>query len=205
MNHLLSRLSKPALVALSLIGGLLFIIVLNPPHDLCSTQLETFKEEMEHYLFINKTKQKKNKEKLKSGFQKDFDYCQSSNNIGGCYEFFFNLRNTLRSFDAVSNECKPSIVQLREVKETLWETAELMVKIAWGGKPPKGIYDKYSWMDTSDMSLFCHIKQLIQDLYPDKEWGTFFEQMRKELPGANQLSRKRTWELMILSDNCAQF
>ena len=205
MDNFLSKFSKPTLIAVSLIGGILFIVISDPPHTLCTTQQEIFKEEVGNYLFIDGAKQQKAKGTLKSGFQKDIEYCRSSNRAGGCYEFFFNLRDMLRSFHTVSNECKKSVGGSSEVRVALWEIVELMVRIAWGGTPPRGIYDKYSWMDTSDMNLFCNIKQLIKDLYVDKNWVEFRERMIKELPGADQLSRQRTWELMILSDDCAQF
>ena len=172
MDHLLSKLSKPALVAISLIGGILFIVASDPPHNLCTTQLETFKEEVGKYLFIDRVKQKKAQGTLRSRFQKDIEYCRNSNSTGGCYEFFFNFKDMLRNFNTVSNECKKPVGHLKELKEALWETVELMVRIAWGGKPPRGIYDKYSWMDTSDMHLFCSIKQLNKDLYVDKNGST---------------------------------
>lgn len=205
MNQFLSRLSKSAIVALTLIGGVLFIVLSNPPHSLCDTQVNFFKEDVGDYLFVDKLKQQKSKGTLKSKFQKNMEYCRGSNATGGCYEFFFHFRNMLKALNSVSHECQESVGAIKEVKSSLWETIELMVRIAWGERPPKGIYDKYSWMDTSDMNLFCHIKSLNQSLYPEKRWVDFREKMMRDLPGADQLSRNKVWELTIFSDNCVQF
>lgn len=205
MNHFFSQLSRPAIVSLALIGGVLFIVLSDPPHDLCHTQINSFKEDVGEYLFIDKVKNQKYKGTLKSKFQKDIEYCQNSNSTGGCYEFFFKFRTMLRALNTVSQECQKPVGAIKEVKDSLWKTVEIMIRIAWGEQPPKGIYDKYSWMDTSDMNLFCQIKSLNQRLYPEKTWVSFREKMMKELPGTNQLSRNKVWKLTILSDNCSQF
>lgn len=205
MNTFFSQIPKPLLAALLLMGGIVLMILSNPPHHLCLTQLESFREEVGDYLFINKVKQQKIKEELKSGFQKDMMYCQNSNSPGGCYEFFFNFKKMLQSLNTVSSECQPSVGALKEVKTSLWKTLELMIKIAWGHQPPKGIYDKYSWMDLSDMSLFCRVKDLIQRLYPKNSWEKFQGQVMKELPDSKSLPREKVWELTILSDNCTRF
>ena len=205
MDDFLSRVPKPILVVVCISLCILFIIIHDPPRTLCTTQLEAFKEEVGTYLFIDPLKQSQAKDELKSGFQKDRDYCQNINSAGGCYEFFFNLKNMLRNLDAVSSECQSSMGKLKEVKQALWETLDLMVRIAWGGTPPQGIYDKYSWMDTSDISLFCQVKRFYQSLYPPKAWKDLQENTLKSLPGTESLSPERIWEFSILSDNCTQF
>ena len=79
-----------------------------------------------------------------------------------------------------------------------------MVRIAWGDKPPRGIGEKYGWMDASDMSLFCNIKRINQKLYSEKQWVDFRERMMKELPGSQKLLREQVWQLTILSNDCSQ-
>ncbi len=204
MNNFFSKLSQPVLVTLCLVGGVLLIVLMDPPHNICTSQMEVFREDIGQYLFVDKAKGQKLGGMPRSGFQKDIQYCRNSNSTGGCYEFFFNFRDILRSFRLVSNECKRGIGQVKELKDAFWETIELMVRIAWGDKPPRGIGEKYGWMDASDMSLFCNIKRINQKLYSEKQWVDFRERMMKELPGSQKLLREQVWQLTILSNDCSQ-
>ena len=205
MEAFLSRIPKSLLMVFLLVGGVLLIVVSDPPHNICMAQLESFKEDVGEYLFVNPAWRREKKEVFQSGFRKDIQYCRNSNSTGGCYEFFFNFKNMLRHLNTVSSECQASVGQLKEVREALWEILNLMVRIGWGGQPPKGIYDKYGWMDLSDMNLFCRIRYLSQELYPEKDWIEFRKQIMGELPGAESLNRQQIWELSLLSEDCTRF
>ena len=125
MNNFFSKLSQPVLVTLCLVGGVFLIVLMDPPHNICTSQMEVFREDIGQYLFVDKAKGQKLGGMPRSGFQKDIQYCRNSNSTGGCYEFFFNFRDILRSFRLVSNECKRGIARSRNSKTLFGKSLNL--------------------------------------------------------------------------------
>lgn len=195
------QLSKTALALLVIAGGVLALVIFNPPHTVCDAQRDAFKESQKSFLYLDE----KNKVKKKTKFEEMYALCKSTNTPGGCYELFMDLKRLLADLKNVPRECGSNIGSLSEVKKAIWESTELLVRMAWGEKPPETYYEKFAWLDSADIALFCSLKSTIENLYGIEEWTRFREKMFTALPGSKDLPRNQVWETMILSVNCAKY
>lgn len=198
---MIAQLSKTALAILLIAGGVLAIVIFNPPVTVCDAQKEAFKESQKKFLYLDE----KQKAVKKTKYADMYALCKSTNTPGGCYELFRDLKHMISDLKNVPRECGSAVGEMTEVKKAIWESAELLVRIAWGFKPPQTYYEKFSWLDSADMALFCQLKDTAENLYGANSWTNFRERMFNELPGAKELPRNQVWENMILSVNCAKY
>lgn len=201
MNQFFQSLSRGTFALIVIGGGILFIIILNPPHTLCDSELESFKEKQSTFLFTNK----KNKSEKTPRQEKLLNQCKISNSPGGCYQYFFEMRKLYNTLNSVPSECIGKVTGLSAVKASLVDTVTLMVKIAWAEKPPETYYEKFNWLDPAAISLFCRLKYLVTESYGKKFWDQFQETVMLSNAGAKEISRTQVWEKSLFSVNCSQY
>jgi len=201
MDKFLAQFSKNALAVMAITGGIIFIILADPPRSICHAQIEVIKEAQKKFLYPDEN----SKIAKTTKYQAQRDRCKGSNNPGGCYEFFQNIKALLQDFNAVSNECGSAIGRVSEINKALWEPAELLVRLAWGEKPPPSYHEKFGWLDAADINLFCKLKARLSYVYGEPAWNNFRERMMNELPGAKDLTRNQVWEMALLSENCSRY
>lgn len=193
----LSAIPKGLFVAIILIGGVTLILLANPPHTVCDSQIQIFHKSIGDILFQDK------KYQIPKILQLE-DECRGTNSPGGCYELFHALRALRRALSDVPEQCYAKVGNLPEVKRALHKDLQLMIQLAWGGKPPATIYDRNSWLDYSDLSLFCGLKSDFTKIYGEDNWQEFFEQTRATLPGANQFAEDEALRRTIIYNDCRQ-
>jgi len=201
MNGGWKSLSKGMIAFLAIAGGILFIILNEPPHSVCDSQVEVFRKSQERFLFLNK----KAKAIKTTRYEELRDLCKNSNNPGGCYEYFQEMRTLLADLANFTGECASTSGKIREVKRALWETSELMVRAAWGDSPPAMYSAKFAWLDVADMSFYCKLKARIELTYGADAWAQFREGLFAKLPGVKGLNRSQIWELSLFSENCSRY
>lgn len=197
----LKSLSKTTLAALAIGLGIGFILLSDPPHTVCDSQLEVFRKSQAGVLFPP-TDQKAIKT---SQIERGVTDCKATNAPGGCYRLFLDLRKLLSDLGSVPEECRGSVSDITEVRKAIWNNLDLLIRIAWGAKPPQTYLDKYNWLDPADLSLFCSLKRAAELYYGDSAWVDFRERYFSDLPGSADLPRTQAWELMLLSVNCSQY
>lgn len=202
MDRLFSLVPKGLLAALIVGAGILYFVLLyDPPHTVCESQLEIFREAQKHFLFLDEAR----KAITTTKYQSLIRQCRSTNNPGGCYELFEETKMMLRDLQAVPSDCLSRAGDIEEVKTALKEMIDLLVRLAWGEKAPATYYEKFAWLDTADISLYCKLQQQIKDTYGTKEFEDFRERMFQELPGADKMSRNDIWDMTIFSVNCGRY
>ena len=202
MDRFLTLLPKNILAAVAILGGIFVIILIQPPHGVCDAQIEVIKKAQRSFLW----REKPNSEILKTT---KYEYlrgrCKGSNDPGGCYELFRGVKLLLQDMDSLSEACGSTAGSVTEVKKALWETTELLVRLAWGEKPPASYNAKFGWLDVADVTLFCKLKARVSGVFGEPAWTAFRERMMRELPEATTLTRNQIWELSLLSENCARY
>lgn len=201
MEKILATFPKNLIVILAIAGGTLFIILTDPPHTVCESQLAVLKKNQLNFLY----KDPKSKIQKITKYQRLRDHCKVTNNPGGCYELFQEMRMLLQDLSAVPGDCASSAGEVPEVKKALWETSDLMVKLAWGASPPAAYHNKFGWLDTADISLFCRLKNRITIAYGESSWTAFREKLMLDLPGAKDLPRNQVWDMSVFSENCTRY
>jgi hypothetical protein len=201
MDRIFSIIPKWFLATAVIGGGIAFLVISNPPHTVCESQIEVFQDAQKRFLFVDKVK----KTTIPAKYRMLVDHCKITNNPGGCYELFQEMKIMLKDSQSVPSDCASTWGDLAEVKKSLWEVEELLLRLAWGEKPPTTYYQKFGWLDTADVSLYCQLKTAISRTYGEESWDQFREKMFKELKGADKMSRNEIWDMTLYSENCARY
>jgi hypothetical protein len=201
VKRIFSLLPKGVIAFLAIVGGIAYIIISSPPHTVCDSQIEVFRKTQQSFLFLNPKK----KGIKTTKYEILRDNCKATNNPGGCYELFQELKTMNRDLETLPKECSSAVGSVTEVKRAIWESAELMVALAWGEKPPSTYYSKFGWLDRADISLFCSLKARATGLFGESQWNSFRERVFKTLPGAAEMARNQIWDMSILSENCTRY
>lgn len=201
MDQFFKSLPKSVLAFLIISAGIAFFIIIDPPHTLCDSQLEVFKKNQQGFLYTNP----KNKSEETPRQEKMLNQCKISNSPGGCYEYFLGLKGLLKDVRTVPDECLSELGDLGSFKKTVWEGISLLADLAWGEKPPETYFEKFGWLNTADVSLFCHLKNTAVTIYGREEWKSFREKKMLSHKGAENMDRKTIWEKTMFSVNCSEY
>lgn len=183
-------------------GGILVIVLSQPPHSVCDSQMEILRETQRKFLYKERPKSKVLKT---SNYQYLHDRCRDNASPGGCYELFQEVKTLLDDLETVTHECAPTAGAITEVKKALWDTEDLLVRLAWGGAPPAAYHAKFGWLDRADVTLFCKLKTRLISTYGEPAWNSFREKLMLDLPGAKDLARNQSWDMSLFSENCARY
>ena len=200
LNQFLS-LPKSIVAVVVLTGVILFMVLEDPPHSVCRTQIENFKTSQKGFLY----KDPAIKTRKKPLLDLMIATCKKNNSPGSCYGLFSKARKFISDFKLVSVSCRKDFAGLSAVRKKLFSLYSLMIRLAWGDKPPTAYQDKLGWFSDVDLSLFCLIKKEILYFYGSAELKAEGPKIFKKLPGAESLSLKKIKELSILSENCAHY
>jgi hypothetical protein len=201
LDEVLAKLSKRTIVTLALIGGVAFIVISDPPHTLCDSQLEAFTKSQKGFLLINPDRPGE-KTPL---FKRLVEQCKAANSPGGCYELFLQMRGMLAKSKTVSVKCTKQLGETALFKNTVLGVAGLMMKLAWGDKPPLSYYEKFGWLDNADIALFCELKTRAGNTIGGQVWNDFVSTTMVALPGAETMNRDKIWGLSLASANCNKY
>ena len=196
----LYKLPKPV-IALLLIGGAIAFIILNdPPHTFCDTQLEHFQSLQKGILY----KDSGDFHKEKSILNRKYQACQDISAPGTCYEYFAYLKRLLKDFRVLSSNCKPIIFSQAPVKSALSSALTLITALAWREEVLTGRVSKYNWLNRSDMHLFCDIKRKYIQHYGMPAYENLENQILSRLPSENK-NQKLLLKWSILSESCLKY
>ncbi len=189
------RFSKTVIAIFGLTIGLGFILLSNPPHTPCASQLEQLKSKYTP-AFILDTSSRYQKT---TGFRRAFLYCKEANSPGGCFTLFHSVERLLSELTAVQANCFEHVSGISEFRDPMWSTATLLAESAWKNRSNR---EPYAWLDRSHLSLFCKIKNHLIRLNGQTRWDNFREEILKTLPGTENVQRAEIWRKSIFAINC---
>jgi len=198
MNDFINSLPRWALVGGALALGLVFILITNPPHTACDSQLEIFQKSETPFLYPDSSK----KFADQTLFQKSIQTCKDQNLPGPCFQFFEGLRLLIKDIKTVSLECRPKIVQSDLVSSALWLSLTAIFEIAWGPTPPKSYYEKTGWLDNVHINTFCDLQKVVRENFSEDDWVQFREKVLQSLPQASSLGRGEVWNRSLFTLKC---
>lgn len=201
MDAILRIIPKNLIAFVAIVGGILFIVLSQPPHTICDSQLEVIQKAQQRFLY----KDPKSKKIKTTKYETLYEHCKVTNNPGGCYELFQEMKTLLYDLSTLSSECAVPLGAVAEHKKAIWEVEELLIKLAWGETPPTAYHAKFGWLEIADVSLYCSLKAKIVAFYGEPAWNSFRERMMKDLPGAKDLPRNQVWDMSLFSENCARY
>lgn len=194
------KLPKAVLALLVIGGAIIFILLNDPPHTFCDTQLAHFKSLQEGLLYKKSSDFHTEKSRLKRRQQ----MCQDSNSPGVCYEYFSDLKKLLKDFRVLSPQCKSIIFSDSKVKSALETALTLITAIAWREEVLTGEVSRYNWLNQSDMSLFCNIKNKYIQYYRMPAYEKLEQNILNRLNTAKK-DKKHMLKRSILSESCLKY
>ena len=186
------------LVGLLLVVGVGLIFLLSPPHSVCQDQVDLFKQQQVNFLFLDSEKAYK----VTTQFSRVFEKCRVGITLGSCLDLFTGMKKVIRDLDAISPKCLGSVVEIDETKQSLWGTLGLMAQLAWGEGTPSGPDFRQGWLDTSQIFLYCKLKQQAKAATSDADWNAFALMTVKSLKGSSQLPANEAWTRSLFAQAC---
>ena len=194
MLNNLYKIPKFLLASLIIIGAIIVILLNDPPHTLCDTQVE-------HFTALQKNRGVYNKTRLR----KKYKLCEKEQAPGVCYEYFAILKKLLKDFNVLSDECTTLVYSKPDVKSTLSQALTLMTTLAWREEVLTGQVSKYNWLNRSDLFLFCNIKRKYVMYYGQKNYKALENQILGLLTRKTKVSTETLIRRTILSESCAKY
>jgi len=179
MENFINSLPKPVLALGILTLFTTFVLLLNPPHTVCDTQKESLIQKQAGSLFANK----KEKKSLPPVIGPTKLICQHGNSAGACYEYFNVLKKLANDILLANSECLPELYNLSEVKQAMNDGLEMMVRMAWGSRPPESPVEKNGWLQESELVTFCRIQRVTNAAIGAESYSQLKKKIIKKLPG----------------------
>lgn len=101
---------------------------------------------------------------------------------------------------------------------------ELMVRLAWGVKPPEPGFDRFGWMQEAELAIFCRLKGIYLRAEGEEAWVALRNRIATKLPGeevspssdpsqvtvearkaSELLSEQEIWNRSLFSVRCDSF
>ncbi len=201
MQEFFRKLSRGTIAFLCIAIAIILIIAKDPPHNICHSERDQFLSVQGQ--FINPDPElKKVFKKAKTPQERLFSSCEEAKNSGGCLEYFIKLKKLVSDFNVVTNDCKKTVMQNKKIKSIYKTSLKLLVTIAWESDEKKRYGRQYAWYDQSDLSLFCSLKQGLQESLGESDWENLREEVMDNLRDSDSLSRDQIWKNTILSTPC---
>lgn len=176
---MIEQIPRWLLVTFVLVVASFLIIFLNPPHTPCDAQVAIVKERLKGRLFPGKGV----KNPLPPAYVQQLETCKFTNSPGGCYELFFTMRLVARELLNLDFSCNYTMGSIAEVRGSINSVLQLLVEIAWGEQPPEAGSVGRAWLEPTDLSLFCHLKDLYVRYNGPESFESLTNRVLKGLPG----------------------
>ncbi|MGZ3769763.1 MAG: hypothetical protein ACXVCP_08000 [Bdellovibrio sp.] len=220
MENFINSLPKPILALLVIFVGVVAFMVMSPPHTVCDTQEAALREAQAGNIFPTIEK----KHKIPPALVRTKEACQLGNSAGSCYEYFMVLKKLADNVGKASSECTHQLFSVDEVRVALSDGLELMVRLAWGVKPPDQGLEKFGWLQEAEIATFCNLKSIYLRSNGDEAWMSFRKKVTAKLPGEELplasdpsqasvepkkaiavLSEEEIWNRSLFSVRCESF
>lgn len=182
-----------------MIAALVVIIIMNPPVTVCDAQMQIFRESQKNFLYPPPAE---GGVRIPAQVKTLMDNCVNDNSPGGCFDLFVGLKKMVVDLRNIPEQCAEKAGEEPEIKAWLWRSLKLMVQIAWGDRAPASYMQKNGWFDTSEVTLFCNLKRHAVRLYGKDRFAQWQEEMLRNMPKAEGLTREQIWPRSILSTPC---
>lgn len=201
---------RPLLVVVLILAAIIVMMILNPPHTICDTAMETLSENQKGILFPTQV----GKRTFPGRIQSAMESCRLGDSSGACYEYLSILRKVAMSIKNAPGECvapmmgvdipsylktevyeqvrdgdriREELADVRYRGSTLGRVLEdgidLLVRKAWGTQPPEPGPFRFGWLQESEMAVFCHLQDVLRRAKAPEEWAAFQKAIYAKLPG----------------------
>lgn len=184
MEQIISNLPKPVLALLAIIGAIGFLYLVDPPKTVCDIEVEAQRTALDGFLYAVKTK---DKQTFPPVINAQKESCQMGGSAGACLEYFETLKKVISTIQNGTLECRKQLYSVSEVKRSLEDALEVMVRMAWGVTPPQPNLDRFGWFKESELAFFCRLKGAVQMGLGDSGLDQLRLKISQKLPGESDV------------------
>lgn len=197
IDNLLNSMPRWMLAGLAILIGFVVIVANDPPHTVCDSQLELFKQEQADFLYGQGRTPPLIKHQLSN--------CEDSAGPGGCYELISRLKKLNQDLDLIPHQCSETFGKEDDLKGFILRSMKLMVQISWGDRGPASEYKRSSWMDTSDLAVFCGLRKHAEQFYGVDALDGWREGVLGSLPEADKMDHESLYSKSLFATPCEAF
>lgn len=202
MENFINSLPKPVLAVSAIFLGIVLFMLYSPPHSVCDTQAATLRETQAGNLFA--TQEGKAKNTIPPALVRAKEACQLGNSAGSCYEYFMVLKKVADDVAKGSSECTAQLFEINEVKSALNDGVEMMVRLAWGVKPPEPGLERFGWLQEAEVAIFCRLKGVYIRAKGEDAWVALRQQVAAKLPGEDLVPSSDPAQFMMESKKATE-
>ena len=200
MDRFIESLPIGVLATLALAAALFIILQANPWPAACDSRSEMFRASQVGFLLSADGKHLP----LQPRYRELLERCRFQSDAGGCAALFEKLRKLDEGLGAMGVACLDGALKIDELRPALWDSLELMVKLAWGERGPLTYAQRTGWFGMPEIELFCRLKTRAAGLFGKDEFDRFREKTLSGLPGAEALPRNQVVARSLFGIGCAE-
>ncbi len=150
-----SNLPEWLIILVVICGGVFSFFIFKETSNPCTFQIEQFRLSTKGVLYPIKIKNATRP----PTFSTHRDQCKASSSLGGCQDFFTDLRLIQEAFGLVSKKCESPPAEAPEVLKQIEGALELLIKLSI--LPKEGILNLETVQQLSppEVAIFCKLKQ----------------------------------------------
>lgn len=129
----------------------------DPPHSICSTQIESYKKSLKGKIYAYKDQKNIVPPKIKRAV----DDCRQGKSSGSCIDYFDLINTMMINQNQVEGQCLQELFSEKDVQDTLKKFFTIASLLAWGDEVPKE--SKTNWFSDSNTLVFCKVKKAFEE------------------------------------------
>jgi hypothetical protein len=196
MEKFFATLPKPILILGVLLSGVIVLFVLNPPHSVCDTVVDTFRESLKGVIYPRK----EDKRTFPPKILQAQEVCEQGVTTGACFDYFAILKLVAKQISKAPKECAPNLYEISEVKKVIDIGIEKMILMAWGEQPPEPGPTRFGWFQEAEIALFCLLRGTLERSLGEEGVTAFRRKIFAKLPGSLPIVGKDPTQLAIAGD-----
>lgn len=206
----LQQLPKPLLAALVMFGAVIVFMIMNPPHSICQTQQEGLRKDLAGWLLPVKVGKRTNPAPVRAALRNCrlgassgacFQYftilrrvaIAAKNGSSECLTDLLEIPidgyakmevyQPVQEQDKVHEELTAVKFDTVPLGQVLSEGLQFMITQAWGEAPPEPGPNRFGWYQEFELSVFCHLQDVVRRAKGPEEWPIFQKLSVAKLPG----------------------
>ncbi len=172
------KLDSKLLPFIVILVGTVFFFFNDPPHSICTTQIESYKKSLKGKIYAYKDQKNIIPPKIKRAVED----CRQGKSSGSCIEYFDLVNTMMVSQNQVELKCMPELYAEKDIQDTIKKFFIISSVLAWGDEVPKD--SKTNWFSDSNVLVYCKVKRALEEQLPKEEYDSLVDSVLASFPFA---------------------
>lgn len=146
--------------------GSIFFFFNDPPHSICSTQIESYKKSLRGKIYGYMAQ----KNVIPAKIKKAVEACREGKSSGSCIDYFDLINAMMVNLNQIETTCLGELFLEKDILDTLKKFFLISSVLAWGDEVPKE--SKTNWFSDSNILVYCKVKKSLEENMPKEEYDS---------------------------------